>query len=286
MKSRTKKYYDQEAQNYKNMYEKNYKKYPMNLIRLQIITERLKQNKINSILDVGCGSCTPMIKLLKKGFDVKGCDYSKNMIRIGKEELRAEGFDPKLIVHADLEKDKNLPNGKFDAILALGVFPHLRNELKSLQILKKRLKSNGKIFIEFRNELFDLFSVNSYSVDFFLNKMIKLDSLPLKIRKDVIKFYSNLFKVDKPKKQKSGKLSYYDIDARGRNPLTIKSKLFEIAGFTVDKIHFYHFHVLPPIYEQRFPKEFRQLSLKLEKKDDWRGYFLSSAFVVEATKNH
>jgi hypothetical protein len=52
----------------------------------------------------------------------------------------------------------------------------------------------------------------------------------------------------------------------------------------VDKIHFYHYHSLPPVFEKKYPKFFRKSSQMLEKPDSWKGYFLSSAFVVEASK--
>ena len=52
----------------------------------------------------------------------------------------------------------------------------------------------------------------------------------------------------------------------------------------VEKIHFYHYHSMPPIFEKKYPKIFRKTSMKLEKPDNWKGYFLSSAFVVEASK--
>ena len=52
----------------------------------------------------------------------------------------------------------------------------------------------------------------------------------------------------------------------------------------IDKIHFYHFHAMPPIFEKKYPELFRKLSKKLEKSNSWKGYFLSSAFVVEECK--
>ena len=65
-------FYDQEAQNYKKMYEPGYEHYPANLIRLKLIIKRLNENKARKILDAGCGTAIPMIKLLKQGFDVEG----------------------------------------------------------------------------------------------------------------------------------------------------------------------------------------------------------------------
>ena len=171
-KEKSKEYYDQVAHTYKQMYEENYEKYPANLIRLKLLIKRLKEIKTKTILDVGCGTCAPMIKLLKEGFDVRGCDFSSEMIKIGKDQLTKEKLDPNLISQADVEDDSSMPDGKFDSILALGVFPHLVNESKALQNLKKRLNNNGRVFIEFRNELFSLFSSNKYTVDFILNKIL------------------------------------------------------------------------------------------------------------------
>ncbi|MEM3062084.1 MAG: class I SAM-dependent methyltransferase [Nitrososphaerota archaeon] len=136
-KEKSKEYYDQVAQTYKQMYEENYDKYPANLIRLKLLIKKLKETNTKTILDVGCGTCIPMIRLLREGFDVRGCDFSAKMIKIGKNELIKEQFDPNLISQADIEDDASLPNGKFDSILALGVFPHLVDESKALQNLKK-----------------------------------------------------------------------------------------------------------------------------------------------------
>jgi len=283
-KKKAQDYYDQESEKYKVMYEEGYEKYPANLIRLKLIINRLKKNNLQNILDVGCGTCIPMIKLLEQGFSVKGFDFSADMIKMGKIELKKEGYDSASIFQADLEDDSSLPEETFDAILALGVFPHISDELKALINMKKRLNDNGKVFIEFRNELFSLFSLNKYSYDFFLNKMMQKDSLPEDISNQVIQFYSKLFNLETSQIENKEKISYHEILARFRNPLTINDELFKPANLDIQKIHFYHYHALPPVFEQKFPKLFYQLSQQLEKPDDWRGNFMCSAFVVEAGK--
>ena len=45
-------FYDQEAQNYKKMYEPGYEHYPANLIRLKLIIKRLNENKARKIIDL------------------------------------------------------------------------------------------------------------------------------------------------------------------------------------------------------------------------------------------
>ena len=284
-KKKSKEYYDQVAQTYKQMYEENYDKYPANLIRLKLLIKRLKEIKTNSVLDVGCGTCTPMIKLLKEGFKVRGCDFSSEMIKIGKLQLDKEGFDINLISQADVEDDTSLPNEKFDSILALGVFPHLIDEEKALQNLRKRLNHNGRVFIEFRNELFALFSSNKFTLDFILNKMLNFNSYPTEIQPVLLEFYSKVYGVEKPKVKHDGKILYDDILAKFRNPLTIEHDLFSKNGFVLENIHFYHYHALPPVFSEKFQDFFKEKSIQLEKSNDWRGNFMASAFVAEATIN-
>lgn len=284
-KEKARKYYDQEARDYIQMYKEGYKEYPANLIRLNFVVERLKQSKVTTVLDVGCGTCGPMIRLLKEGLKVKGFDFSEEMVNEGRKELEKAGYDPSLIFQADLEDDTILPNEKFDAIIVLGVFPHILNERKALSNMRKRLNKNGLVFIQLDNDLFAAYTLNKYSVDFFLNRVINLNSLPKNLRQEVIDFYLKRLKVDKTIKKAKGKISFHDILRKFHNPLNIEEELFRPNGFFIVNIHFYHYHVLPPIFENKYPELFKELSLKMEKTNDWRGYLMASAYVVEVRKN-
>ena len=284
LKQKAKNYYDQEAEDYISQYQRSYDQYPANLIRIKFIIERLGKSKVKTILDVGCGTAGPMIKLLKKGFEVTGFDFSEDMVTQGKKELVKAGYDSELIKLVYLEDTTELPGKKFDAVIALGVFPHLLNERKALVNIRKMLNPGGLVFIEFRNDLFAAFSFNKYSLEFFLNRLIDVNSLPKHLGSGLIDFYSNKLKVDYPTNVTDGRISYTDILANFQNPLTIGKELFNSCGFSVTDIHFYHFHALPPIFEKKYPKIFRELSLKLEKTNDWKGYLMASAFVVEAKK--
>ena len=95
----------------------------------------------------------------------------------GKFELESAKYSSNRVFHADLENNKTMPKRKFDGILALGVFPHIKKEKVALRNIKNCLTKNGKTYIEFRNELFAAFSMNKYSADFFLNELIELEKL-------------------------------------------------------------------------------------------------------------
>lgn len=284
-KSQVKQYYNQEATDYTEQYTEEGEGYPANLLRLNIVVDRLNQSSAKSILDTGCGSGFPMIRLLEEGFDVEGFDFSEEMVKEGKQELDNAGYDPKLIYQADLTEKNTLPKKTFDVALALGVFPHISNEKEALLNMRKRLDKQGKVFIEFRNDLFAAYTLNKYSLDFFLNRVIELEKLPDDFTEEVVDFYSERLKEDKPNLSEEGdKISYSDIYAKFKNPLSIEEELFQPNGFSIDNILFYHYHALPPVFENEHPELFKELSLKLENPTSWKGYLMASAFVVEATK--
>ena len=128
IKTKAVEYYDQESSVYADMYKPWYDKYPFNRIRLDFVMDILKERGAKKILDVGCGSCRPMIEMLEKGFNVVGFDISDKMLEEGKRDLSAAGFSADLAFKADIEDVKSLPDEKFDAVIALGVFPHILKE--------------------------------------------------------------------------------------------------------------------------------------------------------------
>jgi hypothetical protein len=158
------------------------------------------------------------------------------------------------------------------------------DEQRALSHMRKLLNPGGLVFIEFRNELFAVYTFNKYSLEFFTQKLINVHSLPRDISTDVMNFYSKKFKAGTIAKKKDGKIAYADTLAKFRNPLSIGNELFNPCGFSIANLHFYHYHALPPVFENRYPKIFRELSLKLEKTNDWKGYLMASAFVVEARR--
>ena len=126
--------------------------------------------------------------------------------------------------------------------------------------------------------------MNKYSLDFFLNRAIDISSLPNNASEEITQFYQERLKVDVIPRKDGDKLFYTEIFAKFHNPLSIEEEIFKPNGFSIVNIHFYHYHSLPPIFKDKYPDLFRETSLKMEKPNDWRGYLMASAFVVEAKK--
>jgi hypothetical protein len=186
--------------------------------------------------------------------------------------------------------DYRRPPGGYDAAICFGVFPHLPESLdeEAIANLHAALAPGGLVAIEARNQLFALFTLNRYSRDLFMKDLIGVDSLPASERDALAPALAALerrFRVDLPplRQGKDGEPGYDEVLSRTHNPFVMRGQL-EAAGFRDVRLHFYHYHALPPMLESYVPSWFRQRSLALEDPADWRGHFMASAFIVTGIK--
>jgi ubiquinone/menaquinone biosynthesis C-methylase UbiE len=95
------------------------------------------------ILDIGCGPGQYSLYFYKHGFDVKGVDFSENMISIAKKLCDKVEFEVQ-----DM-RDLSFNDNVFDALWVCSSFVHIPTE-EAIQVLKefKRiLKYGGILFI-------------------------------------------------------------------------------------------------------------------------------------------
>lgn len=229
------------------------------------------------ILDMGCGNGGIAVSLLDAGHDVYGFDLSPKMIESGRSHLAERGYDPDRLVQADA-RDGIPFDGTFDVVVAVGLLPHLEDKATYLQRIRDRLVDDGRAIVQFRNSLFSLFSYNEYTYEFVWGTLLSEVDPPADL---TAAFDERLREVcdlaggtgTRPNSDKEGGFS---------NPLTIDGP-FDRAGMTVDGIRFYHYHPLPPAFEDEYPETFASLASDLEDPTDWRGHFLASSFLVLAS---
>ena len=278
------------GESYYDEYYKSDKNYPP--VHVKIVKKILKEKKIKTLLDVGCGPVSMMREIISKNLKCYGFDLTPEMILEGKKILRQKKRNPNNIWIGDAlainDYKKGLSN--YQSCLCFGVFPHIniKDEKKVLKNIFSILKKNGLVLIEARNSLFSLFTINRYTSEFYREELISNKS---KI-KDESKNFSKVLKlIDKslylkhPKIRKSkNSLSGYDeILSKTNNPFVL-TKTMEKVGFKNVTPYFYHYHIVPPIFKNFFPKTFIQRSLEIENPKDWRGYFLASAFILVGEK--
>ena len=168
----------------------------------------------------------------------------------------------------------------------MGVMPHVVNDDMVLRNMAAMVRPGGSVFIEFRNTLFSLFSFNRYTLEFVLDDLLRDVGAEVKdlVRKDL----SARLRVDMPPVRSTvagqGAPGYDAILSRFHNPFEVV-QLFERVGFRDVKHRFYHYHPAMPYLAGSAPVAFREEALRLEHEpSNWRGFFLCSAFVIEAVK--
>ena len=291
-----KEHYNSVADKYDMQYDKNRlynisESYPANYFRMQLMINSFLQKNIKKIFEVGIGEGTPLLQLHKSGFDVSGCDIAVNMVDKARTNFKNSDkeYDASKIFLGDI-RDVNsyvhcLKHGKFDGLVAMGVMPHIENDDLVMKNINSMLNSGGHVFIEFRNKLFSLFTMNRNTVDFIINDL--LIGVDKKLIEAVKKDLDGRLRIDQPKPRivlNNGLPDYDSILSKFHNPMIIND-LFVKNGFTNIKLHWYHYHPAMPHLINEDENLFRCESINLEHESSgWRGYFLCSAFIVEATK--
>jgi hypothetical protein len=215
------------------------------------------------------------------------------MVIEAKSVLSEQGIDPNNIWQGSVLDADSFNNSihpkKFDSIISIGVMPHISavDDICMIENMVSAVKVGGLVVLEARNALFAMFSFNRYSSEFIRNSLLDVNALsdragPDKSAlNDVLAELDKHFSLDMPpvRKGKKDEPGYDEVLSRTHNPFELKQQA-ESAGLTNVKTLFYHYHSLPPMFEEKLPKFFREESLRLENPHDWRGHFMASAFLI------
>lgn len=289
------KHYDAVAADYERQYQRDglldlSRPYPANYFRLQLLLNSFATWGIKRVIEVGVGEGTPLSTLGRAGMDVWGFDISSAMVDASRARMREHGMDPGHIFWADIQDPTTyahvFKDGLFDGLMAMGVMPHVANDDMVLKNMAALVRPGGRVFIEFRNSLFSLFTFNRYTVDFILNEL--LAGVSSKLKDAVAKDLETRVRMDMPpirsKVDGSDAPGYDAILSRFHNPFEVL-ELFARNGFEQAKWLWYHYHPAMPYLESGIESLFREEAVRLEHEaSGWRGLFLCSAFVVEAVK--
>lgn len=287
-------YYDSVAPEYHRQYDEGHlndvtRKYPANHFRLKRIVDSFTRQGIRRVVEVGVGEGTPLAKMAAEGMEVCGIDISSEMVRRSRETLRACGLSPDRVFQADIQDRESygplLEQEPFDGLMAMGVMPHVEDERAVLRNMGELLKPGGAVFIEFRNELFSLFTQNRHTHDFICNRL--LAGVDDGLRQEVSRELQQRVRMDMPpvRATMQGRSPGYDaMLSRFHNPFEVMA-LFREEGYGDVRLYWYHYHPAFPWLEENDTQLFRDEAISLEgETSGWRGFFLCSAFVVEAVK--
>jgi 2-polyprenyl-3-methyl-5-hydroxy-6-metoxy-1,4-benzoquinol methylase len=268
-------------------------------VHRDLIVSLVNEHGAKRVIDAGCGPASVLRHLVTPGRDLYGFDLTPEMIAEARRVMSEFGLGPaRLWLGNILERESfKGPDNKlvpYDCAICIGVLPHLPEGSEGTLIdnLYAAVRPGGLALVEGRNELFSLFTLNRYSHDFFLEQLVRSDELlhdakdEMPALQEQLAALKAMFRTDLPplRKGQGSRPGYDEIVSRLHNPMDL-AKQVEAKGFRDVRTLFYHFHCLPPMFGANVPKLFLERSLAMEQNpQDWRGYFMASAFIIAATK--
>jgi len=255
--------------------------YPANHFAWQHILNALAEEGAQSVLEVGIGSGNAIPLLAGAGLDVAGLEIDDELVRASRERMSDLGLDPDAVVWGDISDAASYvtlrTRAPFDALIALGVLPHVDQERATLRNMRALVRPGGVVFVECRNSLFSLVTFNRYTYEFLMDEVFA--EVSGSVRDGLDAFLRERLAYDMPPVGDGHQPRFH-------NPLSV-APLFADAGFVEITIHPFHYHAAPPSLEKQDPDGFRQSALALENEaSDWRGLLLYSAFLVQARRPH
>ncbi len=285
-------HYDGSASTYADQYDETKiwtnEEYPANFFRLKLVRRILADGGVKSLYEHGVGDATPLVTIAGDGIRVAGNDVSPEMVKFARANMTKHGLDPEAINLLDVQSHDSIDverekTGSFDAVMALGVIPHVEDDRWFVASMDKFLEPGGRLLLQFRNSMFSMFTFNRLTKEFVMDEL--LPEVPESVRKIVSADLDQRLAVDKPPKRTRPTGDGYDeILSKFHNPFEL-SEIVKSFGYKDLQFHWYNYHPAYPMLAGSIdPKVYRQAQMDLEGDTSWRGMFLCSAGLIQAVK--
>jgi SAM-dependent methyltransferase len=118
------------------------------LPEIERIASVFKENGVQRILDVGCGTGRHIVLLTRLGFHMTGFDSSSHALALCRKWLEAEGLNADIREHR-MELKFPYTDASFDAVISTQVIHHnlLKDILFTISEIERIIRPGGLIFI-------------------------------------------------------------------------------------------------------------------------------------------
>jgi len=257
--------------------------------RRRLYQQFLDRARPASVLDIGCGGGWTVLDAIERGVNARGIEPVAELKEFGAKLLQKHGHDSSRITQDDLATLANLPTASEDCIALLSVLPHVpRDRWDAVHLdIARVLKLGGRFIAAYRNELFDLFTFNGITMEFYdmalWNNAI-CSSLRNNGTLEMLKGLITNPNVPGPYFTAAKDKSFGNLARIKSNPMTMPSYM-EQFNLRVERTRFFHFHCVPPILASGV-SDFRTINhqMELNMSDDWRAHFMAAIFMVEIVR--
>lgn len=219
-------YWENTTDNYVDVLEGDYHTHRLGVIDALIPEELYQPGK--RIFDFGCGNAVHYPQFTDKGAEIEGVDISEAMVAEAHENLNKWNMPLDTVKLGGVELMKTIPDNSFDAVISFNVLAYLTNdEDREFYIQAQRiLKTGGQLIVTHSNSLFDMYSLNAMTAQFFSDNYNVMNTGELLV--------NNQIDPDRPQ---------YNVR---ENPLAYRHKLSHY-GLEEEQQEFINFHPVPPM---------------------------------------
>jgi len=252
-------YWRSRASSYSGSLGNDYHRHRLEVIRALLPTELFSPGR--RVFDFGCGDASLFPLFIERGAEIQGADLSTEMVALARERLRGSGLPADLVRVGGVDSLTSLPEASLDGLLAFNTLAYFSDvdEEAFYEHASRIVKPGGFLVLTHSNELFDMFSLNSYTVDFFSKHFVDHEGQRARLR-------TLLVHADAPEYGTS-----YNVR---ENPLTYRYKLARY-GFREVAQEFINRHVAPPgpVEKEEYPD-----TLNVDAEARWKLMFVCSTF--------
>jgi ubiquinone/menaquinone biosynthesis C-methylase UbiE len=290
--SSVKAYYERNWESIANCYEIDEFGLPIDAAwyRRRIYKEVIEDYTPKNILDIGCGGGETVLDALQLGIDVNGIEPIENLVRFGQKKIANAGFDEKKITQGDASVISSFEDNSFDLISMLSVIPHvpMKDWFNLHSEIARVLRPGGISVIAYRNELFDLYTANRFTHEFFMSNFYSVNLYSEKLRREIyeeLKKFIPHFEQPQIRHTEARDKSFGELVRPKTNPL-VHNVYLKQFGMMSESTYFCNIHPFLPNMKLSEIEDFRSVKHKLEIEfyDKWQGYFMAAMFVSVARK--
>ncbi len=257
--------------------------------RRRLYQDFLDREKPATILDIGCGGGWTVLDACERGLSPRGVEPVGPLCQHGQDLLAKHGHDSGRIAQGDLSILGTLAPASLDCIALLSVLPHVPRDVWDdvHRNIARALKPGGRLIAAYRNQLFDLFTFNGFTVEFYDQTLWGAPACaPLHTDRTLAGLKGLIANPDVPGPYFTAAQdkSFGKLDRMKSNPMLMPAYLAG-HGLAERRTSFYHYHCTPPLLLDQVANARRvNHDMELSLATDWRGHFMAAMFLVEAIK--